>query len=96
MAGAKSLGVYSLDEADRYLSSALALFERDPSCASDERLVELLANYALCSNISLRPKTMIEVTTQFRPVLNRSGDSHHHVLILHHYVSSLVWTNEVS
>ena len=93
MAGAKSLGVYSLDEADRYLSSAIALFERDPSCASDERLVELLSRYALCSNISLRPKTMIEVNTRFRPVLNRSGDSHHHVLILHHYVSSLVWTN---
>jgi class 3 adenylate cyclase len=92
MAGAKSLGVYSLDEADRYLSSALALFERDPSCASDEQLVELLANYALCSNISLRLKTIIEVTTRFRPNLNRAGDSRHHALILHHYISSLVWT----
>ncbi len=92
MAGAKSLGVYSLDEADRYFTSALALFERDPGCASDERLAEMLANYALCSNISLRLKTIIEVTTRFRPNLNRSGDSRHHVLILHHYISSLVWT----
>jgi tetratricopeptide (TPR) repeat protein len=32
------------------------------------------------------------VTTRFRPNLNRSGDSRHHVLILHHYISSLVWT----
>jgi len=92
MAGAKSLGVYSLDEADRYFASALALYERDPSCASDERLAEMLANYALCSNISLRLKTIIAVTTKFRPNLNRSGDSRHHVLILHHYISSLVWT----
>jgi tetratricopeptide (TPR) repeat protein len=92
MAGSKSLGVYSLDEADRYFASALALFERDPSCASDERLADLLANYARCSNISLRLKTIIEVTTRFRPNLNRSGDSHHHVFILHHYISSLVWT----
>jgi class 3 adenylate cyclase len=92
MAGAKSLGVYSLDEADRYFASALALFERDPGCASDERLAEMLANYALCSNISLRLKTIIEVTTRFRPNLKRSGDSHQHVLILHHYVSSLVWS----
>jgi class 3 adenylate cyclase len=92
MAGAKSLGVYSLDEADRYFASALALFERDPGCASDERLAEMLANYALCSNISLRLKTIIEVTTRFRPNLNRSGDSRHHVLILHHYISSLVWS----
>jgi hypothetical protein len=92
MAGAKSLGVYSLDEADQYFATALALFERDPTCASGERLAEMLANYALCSNISLRVKTIIEVTTRFRPNLNRSGDSRHHVLILHHYISSLVWT----
>jgi len=92
MAGAKSLGVYSLDEADRYFASALALFERDPSCASDEQLADLLANYALCSNISLRVKTIIEVTTRFRPNLNRLGDSRHHALILHHYIAGLVWT----
>src|SRR6202042_176979 len=35
---------------------------------------------------------IIEVITRFRPNLNRSGDSRHHALILHHYVSSLVWT----
>ena len=85
------MGVYSLDEADRYFATALALFERDPTCASGERLAEMLANYALCSNISLRVKTIIAVTTRFRPNLNRSGDSRHHVLILHHYISSLVW-----
>ena len=92
MAGAKSLGVFSLDEADRYFASALALFERDANCASDEQLAEMLANYVLCSNISLRLKTIIEVTSKFRPILSRLGDSRHHVLILHHYVSSLVWT----
>ena len=86
------LGVYSLDEADRYFASALALFERNPSCASDERLADLLANYAQCSNISLRLKAIIEVATKFRPNLNRSGDSRQHVFILHHYISSLVWT----
>jgi class 3 adenylate cyclase len=92
MAGAKSLGVYSLDEADQYFATALALFERDPTCASGERFAEMLANYAQCSNISLRLKTIIAVTTKFRPNLNQSGDSRHHVLILHHYISSLVWT----
>ena len=92
MAGAKSLGVYSLDEANRYFASALALYERDPGCATDEQFAEMLANFALCSNISLRLKTIIAVTARFRPNLNRSGDSRHHVLILHHYISSLVWT----
>ena len=33
MAGTKSLGVFSLDEADRYFASALALLERDAHCA---------------------------------------------------------------
>jgi class 3 adenylate cyclase len=91
MAGAKSLGVFSLDEADRYFASALALYERDPACASDEHFAAFLANYALCSNISLRVKTIIELATKFRPILNRLGDSRHHVLFLHHYVSCLVW-----
>ena len=92
MAGTKSLGIYSLDEADRYFRSALSLFERDSRCASDEQFAELLANFARCSNISLRLKTIIEVTERFLPILRRSGDSRHHVLVLHHYVSSLVWT----
>jgi hypothetical protein len=92
MAGAKSLGVFSLDEAHRYFASALALYERDPACASDEHFVAFLANYVLCSNISLRVKTIIELATKFRPILNRSGDNHHHVFILHHCIASLVWT----
>jgi class 3 adenylate cyclase len=91
MAGAKSLGVFSLDEADHYFASALAFYERDPACAGDEQFAECLANYALCSNISLRVKTLIELAAKFRPILNRLGDSRHHVLFLHHYVSSLVW-----
>lgn len=96
MAGAKSLGVFSLDEADQYFASALALYERDPSCASDEKFAEFLANYALCSNISLRVETILELATKFRPVLNRVGDSSHHVLILHHHVSGLVWAMRFS
>lgn len=92
MAGAKSLGVFSLDEAERYFASALALYERDPNCASDERFVAMLASYALGLNISLRVKTMSELAAKFTPQLKRVGDSHHHVLFLHHYVASLVWS----
>lgn len=92
MAGSKALGVFSLDEADRYFAAALALHEREPACASDEQLAEMLARYALCSNISLRVRTMVDLAARFRPHLQRVGDSHHHVRFLHHYIASLVWS----
>ena len=91
MAGAKGVGVYSLEEAERYFASALAIYERDPTCASGEQLAACLADYALCLNISLRVKTLIELAGRFRPLLARLGDSRHHALFLHHYVATLVW-----
>ena len=91
MAGAKGLGIFSLGEANRYLNSALKLYERDPGCATDEQYAALLADYALCSNVSLRVKTMLKLADQVRPFLNAFGDSPHHVHFLHHYVSCLIW-----
>ncbi len=93
MAGSKSLGVFSLDQADGYFASALALHQRDATCASDAQLVECLANYALCLNISLRVRTINELAVTFRPVLNRVGPCRDHVLFLHHNVASLVWAS---
>jgi class 3 adenylate cyclase len=43
LAGEKSLGVYSLHEADKYFSSAIALLDLRPDCASDNQLGEFLA-----------------------------------------------------
>ena len=91
MAGAKALGVFSLDEAHRHFAAALALRERDPACANDDQFAEILARYALCANISLRVKTMIDLAERFGSELERIGDSHHRVRFLHHYVASLVW-----
>lgn len=91
MAGAKGVGVYSLEEAERYFAAALAVYARDPACASGEQLAQCLADYALCLNISLRVKTLIELASRFRPMLTRLGDSRHHALFLHHYVACLVW-----
>ena len=42
MAGEKSLGVYSLDEAERCFSAAVALADRQAECATDEQIVETL------------------------------------------------------
>lgn len=91
MAGAKGLGIFSLGEANRYLTSALTLYERDPNCASDEQYAALLADFALCSNVSLRVKTMMKLADKVRPFLNAFGDSPHHAHFLHHYVSCLIW-----
>lgn len=92
MAGAKALGVFSLDDADRYFASALQLHEQDAGCASDEQLADLLAKYALCTNISLRIKTMLVLAENYTPRLRQMGDSHNFVRFLHHYVATLIWS----
>ncbi len=90
LAGDKSLGVYSLDEANRYFVAALELYQSDPECATDEQFASYMASFALCANISLRVKTIIELAGTVRPILQKVGDSQHHALFLHHYVSCLV------
>lgn len=93
LAAAKSLGVYSLDEADQYFAAATALIDRKPECASDAQLAEMLANYALCSNISLKLKQIIDIATRFKPRLERLGDSQSRTLIQYHYVQTLLWSS---
>lgn len=90
MAGLKSLGVFAHELAAQYFAAALALYEASPGCASEEEFASLLASYALCLNISLSVKPMIGLANEVLPRLNRIGDSRHHVLFLHHYVSCLV------
>lgn len=101
LAGAKSLGVFSLGEANGYFASALALYQHDPECADNEQFAAFLANYALCSNISLRVKTMIELAVKVRPILSQFGDSRHQVHFLHHFCHALsgtasMWTRSTS
>ncbi|MFO1115135.1 MAG: adenylate/guanylate cyclase domain-containing protein [Beijerinckiaceae bacterium] len=92
MAGAKSLQVYSLDEASTYLEDALALYERDPACASDSQLAEAIAQFVLCANLSLRVKDIIGVTGRFRTALARCGDTLPNARILHHTIAGLIWS----
>jgi class 3 adenylate cyclase/tetratricopeptide (TPR) repeat protein len=92
MAGAKGLSVFSLDQADGYFAAALKLYERNPACVADELFCACIANYALCLNLSLRVQRMAALTAQFGAVLGRIGDNRHHVLFLHHQVSSLIWS----
>lgn len=91
MAGARSLGVFSLQEADRYFALALAVYQRAPASADDEAVAACLVNYALCLNLSLQVKKMSDLVENFAEVLNRIGDHQHHAIFLHHRVSSMIW-----
>ena len=92
MAGSKSLAVYSLDEADNYFSTAIALLDKNPDCASDEQVAELLVDYTFCSNASARLKSTTEIVERFRSRLDRLGDNRKCVLVQHHYIVALLWS----
>jgi hypothetical protein len=92
MAGAKSLGVYSLDEANKYFDAALALLDAKPNCATDGQVADLLADCTFCSNLSLRIKSTTAVIERFMPRLERLSDNQARVLIAHQYVVALIYS----
>ena len=81
MAGAKSLRVYSLDEAYNYFAAAIKLLDKNADCASDQQVVELLVDYTLCANMSLRWKSVTETVERFMSSIDRQNDSAKCVLI---------------
>ena len=91
MAGTKSLGVYSLDEATTHFSAARALLDGNPDCASDEQIAEFLLSYASLLNMSLRISAVIDVLERYLPRIDRLGDDSRVVLIRHHYILALLW-----
>jgi predicted ATPase len=48
MAGSKSLGVYSVDEATTHFTAALALLDKNPDCASDDQIIEFSPPICIC------------------------------------------------
>jgi len=91
MAGAKSLGVYSLDEATTHCTAARALLDRNPDCASDDQVAEFLVSYTLLLNVSGQLKAMNDVLQRYLARIDRLGDDPRAVLIRHHYVFALLW-----
>jgi class 3 adenylate cyclase len=91
MAGSKSLGVYSLDEAVTHFTSALALLDKNPDCASDDQVAEFLVPYTLLLNMSLKVKATIDVLQRYLPRIDHLGLDPRAVLIRHQYVFALLW-----
>jgi hypothetical protein len=89
LAGAKSLGVYSLEEAEKYLAAAIALLEMNPECASDQQVAELAVDYTLLSNLSMRFNSTTKIVERFKFRLDRLGANPSCVLVQHHYVFAL-------
>jgi class 3 adenylate cyclase len=92
LAGAKSLGLYSLEEAETYLAAATALLESTPECASDQQVADLLADYSLLSNLSMRLNSTTKIVERFKFRLDRLGANPSCVLVQHHYVFALCST----
>jgi predicted ATPase len=92
MAGSKSPGVYSLDEATTHFTAALALFNKNPDCASDDQVAKFLVPYTLLLNISGQLKLMIAVLQGNLARINRLGDDPRAVLVRHQYVFALIWS----
>jgi class 3 adenylate cyclase len=92
MAGAKSLGVYSLEEAGKYFAAAIALLDKKSDCASDRQVADLLVDYTLYSNLSYRLKPLTDIVERFRSRLDRTSDGPSYVLVQHHYVLALLYS----
>jgi tetratricopeptide (TPR) repeat protein len=91
LAGAKSLGVYSLDEAATHFGAALALLDKNPGCASDDQVVEFLVPYTAYLSMSIKIKLMISVLQRYLARVDSRADDPRTVLIRHHYVFALLW-----
>ena len=61
MAGSKSLGVYSLDEAATHFAAALGLLDKNPDCASDDQVADFFVPYTLLLNMNVQLTVMINV-----------------------------------
>jgi hypothetical protein len=90
MAGDKALGVYSIHEATTHLTSALALLDKYPTCASDNEFAKFFAAYSLLLNLSERWKALIDTLERHLPRIDRLGDDPSVILIRHQYVFALV------
>jgi class 3 adenylate cyclase len=92
MTGNKSLRVYAIDDAGDHFAAAIALLDKHPDCATDQQIVGLLVDYALCLHLSARFKSLTEIVTRFMPRLDHLGSDPGWVLVHHHYVGALLWS----
>jgi predicted ATPase len=89
MAGNKSLGVYSLDEAATHFTAALALLDKNAGCAVDDQVADFFVAFSFHLYMSAKFKSLIEVLERYLPRIDRLGDDQRVVLIRQQYVFAL-------
>ncbi len=90
MAGSKSLGVYSLDEAAIHFKAALALVDKNPDCASDDGFAEFFGPYMRLLTLNGRAKVVIDALERYLERITRLGDDPRVVSIQIDYVWALM------
>ncbi len=90
LAGKKSLGNYSLDEAERYLDRALGLMEATPSITQDVGFADLLADLTSVHVWKLLPAKSIAVVERHMARLYGLNDLPQSVIVLSNYAGNLV------
>ena len=91
LAGAKSLGIYSLDEAEAHFEAAMDVLERAPQCAGDEAVANLLVDYVHLLSLKHKLRELVATIDRHMPRLERLGHDAKSVVILHHYTFALIW-----
>ena len=91
MAGAKSLAVYSLDEATSYFAAGLALLDKNPTCASNDQVADFFVPYTRLLSVMVQPKTLIEVFDRYLTRIDCLGNDSRVVIVRHRLVIALVW-----
>nr|WP_256470194.1 AAA family ATPase [Bradyrhizobium sp. 157] len=91
MAGSKSLGVYSIDEATTHFSGALDLLDKNPDCASDDQIADFLLAYTRLLSMSCKLRLAVEVTQRYFTRIDHLGVDPKAVLIRCQYVWALLW-----
>jgi class 3 adenylate cyclase/tetratricopeptide (TPR) repeat protein len=82
MAGEKSLGVYSLGEAEQYFQRALSLVEEKPKCTDDAGFINLLTDVAHLLSMTSEPVRTARLIERHRPRIESLGDSPQSVIVL--------------
>ena len=90
MAGAKSLGVYSLEEAERHFRRALEIADARPHVATDTQIVLVVERFTYLLNLNTRSTELCTLVEKYLPRMEKAGASTHLALVLHHYSFALV------
>jgi class 3 adenylate cyclase len=87
MAGEKSLGIYSLSDAEQYFQQALSLIESNPDCSDNAGLIEVLAHLSNVLMIVFQPGQVVSLIERHRLRIDSSasGDLSASVIVLANY-----------